>query len=133
MTEARTCTRCGGEFDVNVHQVTICGHCECDQRNQARRLEQNLALTAMFTRTAHPQWIKLTAHGLQEVSDLYAKGTAEGLNGERRSPQEEAFFMTFCRLWDYREYCNRTRDGRHHGWLFRLKQRLKIWLLNHLE
>lgn len=131
MKQTRTCSRCGGEFEVNVHPVTVCGHCECDERNQGLRRAK--ALHALFARTKRPEWIKLNQHGLEAISVLYWKGGAECPPQDRRTPEEEAFFLKFCELWDYREYCNRTRDGRWHGWWFRLQQRIKFWILNHLE
>lgn len=131
MKQTRTCSCCGSEFDVNVYPVTVCAHCECDDRNRAYRHAK--ALHTLFAHSAHPEWIKLTRAGLEEVSALYRKGRADCPTQERRTPEEEAFFMRFCEIWDYREYVNRTRDGRYHGWWFRLQRRIKFWILNHLE
>lgn len=125
MTETRQCTGCGSEFDVNVHPVTLCGHCECDGRNEARR-----NLHPLF-KGGTAQWIRLNQHGLAALSILYKKGEAQALEG--RTPDEEAFFLRFCEVWDYREYCNRTRLMDQHSWWFRLQQRIKFWILNRLE
>lgn len=125
--ETRTCQSCTSEFQVNVHRLVLCPECE----GRMAQEKKDAALYGLFAARAHPQWIKLTKHGLERISELYEKGCAGAQ--ERRTPEEEAFFAKFCELWDYREYCNRTRDGRYHGWWFRLQQRIKFWILNHLE
>ncbi len=40
MTETRTCSRCGTDFEVVRHPIALCGWCECDDRNRERRANQ---------------------------------------------------------------------------------------------